>query len=169
MQYADFLRLALDKVTYRDLMPPLAHLLDPDKYGLEPAVAFLLYRPVLSRVPFPAPPSAKDEEDGEIPEGDQVPMEVEQGETTTCAGPDCIRSMSCCPSVMPCCTSVIQQSCGHRPYLVTTRIKPCGIITCKASLQMQHDIWIKLYSIVSQVLYCRRHATFIVQRIPLVR
>ncbi|DBB02120.1 TPA: hypothetical protein ACH3X3_011159 [Trebouxia sp. C0006] len=78
VQYADFLRLALDKVTYRDLMPLLADLLDPEKYGLEPAVAFLLYRPVLSRVPFPAPPSPKDEEDGEIPEGDQVPMEVEQ-------------------------------------------------------------------------------------------
>lgn len=62
-------------------MPSLADLLDPNKYGLEPEVAFLLYRPVLSRVPFPAPPSAKDEEDGEIPEGDQVPMEVEQGET----------------------------------------------------------------------------------------
>ncbi len=82
MQYADFLRLALDKVTYRDLLPPLADLLDPEKYGLEPEVAFLLYRPVLSRVPFPAPPSAKDEEDGEIPEGDQAPMEVEQGEAT---------------------------------------------------------------------------------------
>ncbi|KAL0019528.1 hypothetical protein WJX77_005771 [Trebouxia sp. C0004] len=78
VQYADFLRLALDKVTYRELMPPLADLLDPEKYGLEPEVAFLLYRPVLSRVPFPAPPSAKDEEDGEIPEGDQAPMEVEQ-------------------------------------------------------------------------------------------
>ncbi|KAA6416485.1 MAG: hypothetical protein FRX49_13545, partial [Trebouxia sp. A1-2] len=76
--YADFLRLALDKVTYRDLLPPLADLLDPEKYGLEPEVAFLLYRPILSRVPFPAPPSAKDEEDGEIPEGDQAPMEIEQ-------------------------------------------------------------------------------------------
>ncbi|DBA74789.1 TPA: hypothetical protein ACH3X2_009311 [Trebouxia sp. C0005] len=78
VQYADFLRLALDKVTYRDLLPPLADLLDPEKYGLEPEVAFLLYRPILSRVPFPAPPSAKDEEDGEIPEGDQAPMEIEQ-------------------------------------------------------------------------------------------
>ncbi len=104
MQYADFLRLALDKVTYRDLMPPLADLLDPEKYGLEPAVAFLLYRPVLSRVPFPAPPSPKDEEDGEIPEGDQVPMEVEQGETTTCASLAFTHSMSCCPS----CTQRLQ-------------------------------------------------------------
>ncbi len=119
MQYADFLRLALDKSTYRDLMPPLADLLDPEKYGLEPAVAFLLYRPVLSRLPFPAPPSAKDEEDGEIPEGDQVPMEVEQGETLTCASLAFTHSMSCWPSVpsskpvMPCCTSHIQQGCRH--------------------------------------------------------
>lgn len=97
MQYADFLRLALDKVTYRDLLPPLADLLDPEKYGLEPEVAFLLYRPILSRVPFPAPPSAKDEEDGEIPEGDQAPMEIEQGEATDLCSLAFIHSMSCCP------------------------------------------------------------------------
>ena len=124
MQYADFLRLALDKVTYRDLMPPLADLLDPEKYGLEPAVAFLLYRPVLSRVPFPAPPSTKDEEDGEIPEGDQAPMEVEQGETATCAAwPSHTACHAAHPvsevastSVMLCCTLVhTTYTCAFKP------------------------------------------------------
>lgn len=81
-------------------MPSLADLLDPNKYGLEPEVAFLLYRPVLSRVPFPAPPSAKDEEDGEIPEGDQVPMEVEQGETRS----DHARHCVWCKVFLSCCT-----------------------------------------------------------------
>ncbi len=136
MQYADFLRLALDKVTYRDLLPPLADLLDPEKYGLEPEVAFLLYRPVLSRVPFPAPPSAKDEEDGEIPEGDQAPMEVEQGADTTCAASP---SHTACPAAHP-----VLRGCKHisdaflyimhkarlqtQPSLVIVRIKLCG--TC---------------------------------------
>ena len=80
LQYAEFLRLAIDKSAYRELMPPLSDLLDPAKYGMEPEVAFLLYRPILSRVPFPPPPAAKDEEDGEIPEGEEAPMEVEHGE-----------------------------------------------------------------------------------------
>ena len=121
MQYADFLRLAFDKVTYREMLPPLADLLDPEKYGLEPEVAFLLYRPVLSRVPFPAPPSAKDEEDGEIPEGDQVPMEVEQGETTSRAALPSnqhvmlpiLYSKIAGTAVMLCCTSCIRHGCRH--------------------------------------------------------
>lgn len=65
---------------YRDLMPSLSDLLNPDKYALEPEVAFLLYRPILARVPFPDPPASKESEDGEIPDGAEAPMEVEQGE-----------------------------------------------------------------------------------------
>lgn len=79
LQYADFLKFAIDKSKYQQMMPPLASLLSPDKFGLEPEIAFLLYRPVLSRVPFPKPPTPKDEEDGEIPDGMEVaPMEVEE-------------------------------------------------------------------------------------------
>lgn len=79
LQYAEFLRLAIDKEQYRDMMPSLRDLLRPDKYDLEPEVAFLLYRPILSRVPFPNPPASKESEDGEIPDGGEAPMEVEQG------------------------------------------------------------------------------------------
>lgn len=79
LQYAEFLRLAIDKDQYRDMMPSLGDLLRPDKYALEPEVAFLLYRPILSRVPFPKPPASKESEDGEIPDGGEVLMEVEQG------------------------------------------------------------------------------------------
>lgn len=144
MQYADFLRLAFDKVTYRDLLPPLADLLDPEKYGLEPEVAFLLYRPVLSRVPFPAPPSAKDEEDGEIPEGDQVPMEVEQGETTTGAA---LPSQTACHAANP----VLR----NRRHISDALL----YIMYKARLQTQQHLVIirnKPYSIISQVKvwYC---------------
>lgn len=97
LQYAEFLRLALNKDTYRDLIPSLGDLLSPDKYGLEPEVAFLLYRPILSRVPFPDPPDPKDEEDGEIPDGPsggETPMEVERGMhlssvNYSCYGPLC--------------------------------------------------------------------------------
>ena len=86
LQYAEFLRLAINKDRYRDLMPSLADLLSPEKYGLEPEVAFVLYRPVLSRVPFPDPPDPLDEEDGEIPDGpdaEAAPMEVEKGASRT--------------------------------------------------------------------------------------
>ena len=79
LQYAEFLRLAIDKEQYRDMIPSLRDLLSPDKYDLEPEVAFLLYRPILSRVPFPDPPASKESEDGEIPDGKEAPMEVEQG------------------------------------------------------------------------------------------
>ena len=81
VQYAEFLRSALVKHKYKELMPSLSDLLDPDKYGLEPEVAFLLYRPILSRVPFPDTPSQRNPppEDGEIPDGQEAPMEVEQG------------------------------------------------------------------------------------------
>ena len=82
LQYAEFLRLAITKDKYRDLMPSLGDLLSPDKYGLDPEVAFLLYRPVVARVPFPDPPASKDEEDGEIPDNGEAPMEVEQGESS---------------------------------------------------------------------------------------
>lgn len=81
LQYADFLRIALVKHKYKELMPSLTDLLDPDKFGLDPEVAFLLYRPILSRVPFPETPSQRNPppEDGEIPEGEEIAMEVEQG------------------------------------------------------------------------------------------
>ena len=83
LQYADFLRSALVKHKYKELMPSLSDLLDPEKFGLEPEVAFLLYRPILARVPFPDTPSQRNPppEDGEIPEGEEVAMEVEQGKS----------------------------------------------------------------------------------------
>lgn len=83
LQYAEFLRLAIDKDQYRNMMPSLGDLLSPDKYALEPEVAFLLYRPILSRVPFPDPPASKESEDGEIPDGGEAPMEVERGGLVT--------------------------------------------------------------------------------------
>lgn len=81
LQYADFLRSALVKHKYKELMPSLSDLLDPTKFGLEPEVAYLLYRPILSRVPFPENPSLRNPppEDGEIPEGEEVMMQVEKG------------------------------------------------------------------------------------------
>ena len=79
LQYAEFLRLAIDQEQYLDLVPSLGDLLSPEKYALEPEVAFLLYRPILSRVPFPKPPASKESEDGEIPDGGEAPMEVEEG------------------------------------------------------------------------------------------
>lgn len=76
--------MAIDKDQYRNMMPSLRDLLSPDKYALEPEVAFLLYRPILSRVPFPDPPASKESEDGEIPDGGEAPMEVERGGSVPC-------------------------------------------------------------------------------------
>ena len=122
LQYAEFLRLAINKDTYRDLIPSLGDLLSPDKYALEPEVAFLLYRPVLSRVPFPDPPDPKDEEDGEIPDGPsggETPMEVERGSHPSSVSHSCYRLI--CAVAIPDTQVHVGQSAAHVMIAISCR------------------------------------------------